>query len=333
MILKNTNVKIISLFIINFNRLDKEKNTMQKRQLSNLQNEIIRIKKEKNILLLVHNYISSEIQDVGDFCGDTLEISKKASCLNYDTIMVCGVRFMAETVKILSPNKTVLIPAQDAICPMVNMIDINSLNKIKEQHPKAIIVCYVNSNLETKINSDICCTSSNAKSIINSIPKDTEIIFIPDKNLGQNIANEVNRKNIITLDGYCPIHNDITQKMIIDKKKQYPNALVLVHPECTPEVVKLSDIVASTGKMIDLVKKINNNIIIVATEPGITYRLKNENPDKKIIPISENSICHDMKKINIDSVLESLNKIQYEITIEKKIIELVRKPMLNMLKY
>ena len=299
----------------------------------NIKEQIIKIKTNNNIAIISHNYTTKEVQDVSDFCGDTLEMCNIISKLNKNIIIVCGVKFMAETIKVLHPQKTILMPVKDSICPMADMINIETLNRIKQQYPNAITVCYVNSRLEMKIASNICCTSSNAESIINNIPKNHEIIFIPDSNMGLNIKNKTKRKNIIVLDGYCPVHENITIKMIIERKKQYPDGIVIAHPECKPEVIKYADKMMSTGKMVKFIAQTDINTVIVATESGIIYKLKKENPNKNIIPISKKIICSNIKKINITNIFKSITNMQHEIHIEKNIIELAKKPIINMLKY
>jgi len=293
--------------------------------------KIHQLKKERNAIILAHNYVLGEVQDIADFCGDSLELSRKASKIGkHDIIVFCGVKFMAETAKILSPEKTVLLPVIDAGCPMADMADAEEVMKLKREYPNAITVCYVNSTAEVKTEADICCTSGNAEKIVNSIPKDRQIIFIPDKNLGANVAKKLSRKMILW-DGFCPTHMRITTEMIKKKRQEFPNATVVVHPECTQEVVALADETFSTSGMLVFARKTAAKQIIVGTETGIIYRMQKESPGKMFIPISEQAVCMNMKKINMEDVLGSLEKMQYEIKLDQKTIERARKPIFRML--
>lgn len=292
---------------------------------------IIRLKKDKNAIILAHNYVFGEVQDIADFTGDSLELSRKASAIKeQDIIVFCGVKFMAETAKILSPEKTVLLPVTDAGCPMADMADAKAVRDLKKKYPDAVTVCYVNSTAEVKTEVDICCTSGNAERIIASIPKDKEIIFIPDKNLGANTAKKLGR-NMILWNGFCPTHMRIVPEMVLRKKQEYPDAVVMVHPECRPDVVSIADVSLSTAGMLDFAKNTKAKKIIVGTEMGIIHRLQKDNPDKMFIPISEQAVCMNMKKINLEDVLNSLEKIQFEITLSAATIEKARKPIFRML--
>lgn len=295
-------------------------------------NRIRLLKKEKNAIILAHNYVLGEIQDVADYCGDSLELSIKASRIEkQDVIVFCGVKFMAETAKILSPQKRVILPVIDALCPMADMANAEEVRKLKRKHPGAVTVCYVNSTAEVKTEVDICCTSGNAEKIVNSIPKDRQIIFIPDKNLGANVAKKIGKKMILW-DGFCPTHMRITTEMIKKKREEFPGAVVIVHPECTPEVVELSDEALSTSGMLDFAKKSKAKQIIVGTEMGIIHRMQKENPAKMFISISEQAVCMNMKKITLEDVFNSLEKMQYEINLDPVTIEKAKKPILRMLK-
>lgn len=303
--------------------------------LSNYQKTIVgkiqQLKRERNAIILAHNYVLGEVQDIADFCGDSLELSRKASKIEkQDLIVFCGVKFMAETAKILSPQKTVLLPVVDAGCPMADMADVEGLRRFKRENPDAITVCYVNSTAEIKAEVDICCTSGNAEKIVNSIPKDRQIIFIPDKNLGANVARTLGREMILW-DGFCPTHMRITTEMIDKKRREFPNAVVMVHPECTPEVVALADEVLSTAGMLVFAKKTSAKQIIVGTEIGIIYRMQKDSPEKMFIPVSEQAVCLNMKKINLEDVFASLEKIQHEIKLDQKTIKKARSPIFRML--
>ena len=293
--------------------------------------KIIKLKKERNAIILAHNYVLGEVQDVADFCGDSLELSFKAANVKEDVIVFAGVKFMAETAKILSPEKTVLHPVRESGCPMADMADAKSLREFKKQYPDAITVCYVNSTADVKTEVDICCTSGNAEKLIDSLPKNKQIIFLPDKNLGANMANKLGR-DMILWDGFCPTHMRIQPEMIELKRKEFPNAVVIVHPECTPEVVAMADQSLSTGGMLSFAKKTNAQQIVVGTEMGIIHRLQNENPEKMFIPISAQAVCMNMKMFNLEDILESLEKMQYKVELDADIIEKAKKPIERMLK-
>lgn len=296
-----------------------------------LVDKILFLKKEKNAIILAHNYVLGEVQDIADFTGDSLELSRKAAAIKeQDVIVFCGVRFMAETAKILSPDKTVLLPVIDAGCPMADMADAKAVRELKKKYPDAVTVCYVNSTAEVKAEVDICCTSGNAEKIILSIPEDKEILFIPDRNLGVNISRKLGRKMILW-DGFCPTHMRIVPEILLKKKLEYPDAVIMVHPECRPEVVSIADVSLSTAGMLEFAKKSNARRIIVGTEIGIIHRLQKDNPNKVFIPISEQAVCMNMKKINLEDVLASLEKMQFEIRLSAEVIEKARKPIDRML--
>ncbi|MBU8902569.1 MAG: quinolinate synthase NadA [Victivallales bacterium] len=291
------------------------------------QNEIIgriqKLKKEKNAVILVHNYQLGEVQDIGDYVGDSLGLSIQAKEAECDVIVFCGVRFMAETAKILSPDKTVLLPVAEAGCPMADMATADQLRKFKKEHPGVVAVAYVNSTAELKTEVDICCTSANAEKVVASIPKDKEIIFLPDKNLGANVARDLGRE-LMLWPGFCPTHMRISKKMINQRKEEFPDALVMVHPECEPEVVEMADVSLSTGGMLKFAAETDAKQIIVGTELGIIHRLKIETPDKIFIPVSEQAICPNMKLIELHDVLNALENMETEIILEAEIIEKAR---------
>lgn len=298
--------------------------------LQTIKKEILTLKEEKNAIILAHNYVLGEVQNIADFCGDSLDLSQKANDIAESVVVFCGVKFMGETVKILSPKKTVLLPVKDAGCPMADMADSETVRELKSQHPNAIVICYVNSTADVKAESDICCTSSNAEKILKSIPTNKEVIFVPDKNLGANTARKVGRK-IILWEGFCPTHVRILPEMLERRKQEYPDAVIMVHPECSPEVVYMADVVLSTGGMLKFARESSAKRIIVGTEIGLIHRLTKENPNKIFIPISEQAVCMNMKKINIEDVLTSLQNMQYEIILDDKLIEKARKPIVKML--
>jgi quinolinate synthase len=280
---------------------------------------IIKLKAEKEAIILAHNYQIDEVQDIADFVGDSLQLSIEASKAPGKIIVFCGVHFMAETAKILSPAKKVLLPDKNSGCPMADMINASQLEKLKNKHPGALVVCYVNTSAEVKALSDICCTSSNAVNVVKSIPKNKEIIFIPDKYLGNYVQSQTGREFILW-NGYCPTHVMINVKEIIELKKEHLDAVVIVHPECTPDVIDIADKVASTGGMLKYVKESEKKNFIIGTEIGIIYRMKKENPDKNFYPASSRAICPNMKLINLEKVLWSLEDEKYEIKVPQEII-------------
>jgi len=292
--------------------------------------KIEELKKKKKVIVLVHNYQVPEIQDIADYLGDSLELSRKASQTDAEVIVFCGVHFMAETASILSPNKIVLMPDINAGCPMANMIDSTKLRNLKEEYPDAIVVSYVNTTAEVKAESDICCTSANAIKVVQSLDSTQEIIFIPDKYLGQYITSQTGRK-MVYWDGYCPVHVKILAEDIVRQKKKYPHAEVMVHPECTPEVIKVADKVLSTSGMCRYTKESKAKEMIVGTEIGLIYRLQKENPDKKFYPASELAICPNMKLSSLEKVLWILEDMRNEVKVPEKIQSKAIQPVNKML--
>jgi len=280
--------------------------------------QIEKLKAERHAVILAHNYQPGEIQELADFTGDSLGLSVQASRTDADVIVFCGVRFMAETAAILSPDKTVLLPEKTAGCPMADMIDAEQLHQLKQKNPDALVVCYVNSSAEVKAESDYCCTSANAVEIVNSLPEDKRIIFVPDRHLGQFVAERTGRK-LILWPGYCTTHVLITVDDIKAARAKYPDAIVMAHPECTEPVKEISDELLSTGQMLKFAAKSNAKRFIIATEKGIIHTLKKQNPEAEFYPASERAICPNMKKISIDKVIASLEKMQYKIKVDETI--------------
>jgi quinolinate synthase len=293
--------------------------------------KIKKLKKERNAVILAHNYELPEIQDIADFLGDSLGLSIQASKTKADVIVFCGVYFMAETAKIVSPDKTVIIPEKQAGCPMADMISAEQLKKTKELYPKASVLCYVNTPAEVKAESDLCCTSANAIDVANYYLKDVpEVLFVPDKYLANYVSVKTQRP-FISWGGYCPCHERITARDIIIWKEMHPHALTVVHPECTPEVIALADSVQSTEGMVSFIKRSKAKEFIIGTEIGIIHRLKKENPVKKFYPSSDLSICEDMKKITLDKIVWSLETMGHEITLPEEIIKKARHSIDKML--
>jgi len=298
--------------------------------MDNLAEKIIKLKEKRKAIILVHNYQIPEVQDIADYIGDSLELSRKASQTDADVIVFCGVHFMAETASILSPEKIVLLPDINAGCPMANMIDAKKLKKLKMEYPEAIVVAYVNTTAEVKAESDICCTSANAVKIVESLERDREVIFIPDKYLGQYVSSKTSKK-MIYWNGYCPTHVKILPEDIIRQKEKHPDAEVIVHPECTPEVIKLANAVCSTSGMVKYAKETKAKELIIGTEVGIIYRLKKENPDKRFYPASELAICPNMKLTNLEKVLWVLENMKNEVKVPKEIQVRAIQPVNKML--
>ncbi|MBO7146777.1 MAG: quinolinate synthase NadA [Lentisphaeria bacterium] len=300
-----------------------------------LENEVMierinALKKQLDAVILAHNYELAEIQEIADYTGDSLELSIRATQISARTILFCGVTFMAETAKVLSPDKMVLIPDLQAGCTMANMADAETLRALKEKHPGAMVVTYVNSTAEVKALSDICVTSANAEKIVRQLPGDQEIIFVPDMNLGQNVINSTGRKMILW-DGFCPVHRRITNEEIKRRKQEYPDAIVLAHPECNPSIAPLVDEFLSTGGICNYVKNSSHDKFIIVTEMGIFHRLQKENPDKTFIVGSPQAICPYMKLIRLEDVLRCLEKQQYQIELPADLIEKAARPIRKML--
>ncbi len=283
-----------------------------------LQEKISKLKAEKNAVILAHNYQPGEIQDIADFTGDSLGLSIKAAQTDADTIVFCGVLFMAETAAILSPDKTVLLPDKHAGCPLADMITAEQLRQLKEKHPGAVVVCYVNSSAEVKAESDYCCTSANAVEVVESIPPDKQIIFVPDQHLGRFVSDRTGREMILW-PGYCSTHVAITVDDVEKAKAAYPDAVVMAHPECNEPVKELSDELLSTGQMLKFAKKSDAKRFIIATEKGIIHTLKKENPQKEFYPVTERAVCQNMKRITLDKVLWSLEDMHYRITVPEPV--------------
>ena len=288
------------------------------------------LKKERGAVILAHNYELAEVQDIADYTGDSLELSIRAAETQAKVILFCGVSFMAETAKVLSPDKTVLIPAPHAGCAMADMVDAAGLAALKAEHPGAMVVTYVNSTAEVKALSDICVTSANAEKIVSQIPADREIIFVPDMNLGRNIMNKTGRK-MIFWQGFCPTHRRITNGEIERRKKEFPNALVLAHPECNPEIAPLVDVFLSTGGICKYVQQSDRKEFIIVTEIGIMHRLQKENPGKIFIPGSAQAVCPWMKLIRLADVLKSLENMEHQVELAPELITRAVLPIRRML--
>jgi len=297
-----------------------------------LQAEILRLKKEKNAVILSHNYQIAEIQDVADFVGDSLELAFKAKETNADLIVLCGVDFMAEIAKIVNPAKKVLWPNKKANCPMAAMLKPEDITEARKKYPNAKVVLYVNCSAECKKLADCCCTSANAVKIVDNMDSDI-VLFGPDKNLAEYVAEQIGKKVIpVPANGFCSTHQFITKTEIEIMKEKYSNAKVIAHPECTKEVRDAADYIASTSGMIKVAKESDSKEFIVATENGLLHRLRKEIPNKKFYPVSETAICGAMKEIKLENVYNALKNEEFEVKLDKGLIDKAYKPLDCMLK-
>lgn len=286
--------------------------------LKDIQERILRLKKEKDVCVLAHCYQTHDILEVADYVGDSFGLAQKAAAVNNKTVMMCGVRFMAETVKILCPEKKVLLPEADAGCPMAEVLDRDMLSQLKERYPGYAVVAYINTTAELKTLCDVCVTSSSAPKIIKRMPED-KILFIPDRNLGGYIAGQCPEKEIVTVQGCCPTHAKFNAADVEKAKSAHPNALLLVHPECDPQVVKYADFVGSTTEIMDYAKKSAESEFIIGTENSIVQHLGIDCPEKRFYPLSKDFVCHNMQLTKISSVLHCLEGVGgEEITLDEK---------------
>jgi quinolinate synthase len=314
---------------------------MKKEYSDNLEKKINELKKKRNAIILVHNYQLPEVQDVADFRGDSLELSRMAAKTDAKVLVFCGVHFMAETASILCPQKLVIMPDLFAGCPMANMITADQLKKLKKEHPGAVVVGYVNTSAQVKAGLDICCTSTNAVAVVNAIIKDSatsgsafsgkeEIIFVPDKYLADYVSKQTG-KELISWNGFCPTHVKILPEDIKREKKFHPKAKVMVHPECLPQVVALADAVLSTSKMCKFAKETEAKEFIVGTEVGLIYRLKQDNPTKEFYPASERAVCPNMKRTTQEKILWALEELKEEVRVTDEIRMRAKKAIDRML--
>ncbi|KNF07016.1 quinolinate synthase A [Gottschalkia purinilytica] len=285
---------------------------------TSIKNEIEKLKKEKNAIILAHNYQIPEIQEIADIVGDSLKLSQEAAKIDADIIVLSGVRFMAESAKILSPSKKVLLPAYDAGCPMADMIDVEKLREFKDNHPGIPVICYVNSSAEVKAECDVCCTSSNALKIVKNLDED-KVLFVPDRNLGDYIQKQVKDKEIISFNGFCVTHNRIKISEVESIRKKYQDAVILVHPECSPEIVEMADFVGSTSQIINYAKESSEKTFIIGTEMGVMHKLEKDNKDKTFYLLSQSLVCPNMKKTRLEDIYYALKEEQYEINIDEEI--------------
>ena len=286
-------------------------------ELRQLEEHILKLKKKLNAVIVSHNYQRPEVQDIADFVGDSLELARQSTKVDAQVIVFCGVHFMAESAAILNPNRTVLLAEGSAGCPMADMIDVDDLREWKERYPKAGVVCYVNSSAAVKAESDICCTSANGVKIVESLPHN-EILFIPDQNLGHYISTKT-KKRIILYPGFCITHHRISAEQVKLAKELHPDAVVVVHPECNPEVVSLADAVLSTSQMLRYVRENPARNFLIGTEEGLLHRLHKENPDKTFCSLSPGIMCPNMKRTTLETVATTMETMGNIITVPEEI--------------
>ncbi len=295
-----------------------------------LEERILKLKRDRRAIILAHNYQQGEVQDIADFVGDSLDLSRQAARTDAQVILFCGVDFMAETAKLISPERIVLVPDCNAGCPMANMITERELAALRKKHPDARVICYVNSTARIKAMSDICCTSANVVKVVNSFPPEQELIFIPDKSLGRYAA-EMAERDLILYPGYCPTHHRILAEDILQERAKHPQARVTVHPECTRDVIELADHVGSTSQMLKYCGQTDAREFIVGTETGIIHRLEKENPGKVFYAASVRADCPNMKLNTLEKILWSLEDMVCEVTVPEEIAAKARASIERML--
>jgi quinolinate synthase len=295
-----------------------------------LKQKIEELKKQQGAVILAHNYQLDEVQEVADYVGDSFYLSKIAARIDAAVIVFCGVRFMAETAKILSPDKTILLPESDAGCPLADTITAEDVRNLKRQHPGAPVVCYINSSAEVKAESDICCTSSNAVKLASSLP-DQKIIFIPDGNLGDYVAKQVPDKELVLWQGCCVTHAKVQSENIKAVREKYPEAKILIHPECAPSVVAAADFAGSTAEIIRFAENSTDKTFVIGTELGVLHSLLKSCPDKKFFLLHPGLVCPNMKKTRLQSVYDALEKRQTEIHVPEELADKARMALIRML--
>ena len=295
-----------------------------------MKEKILQLKKEKNAVILAHYYAPAEAQEVANYVGDSFYLAKIAKKSTAAIIVFCGVSFMGESAKILNPDKKVLMPDLTADCPMAHMVKSGLIQKMREKYEDLAVVCYINSTAELKCQSDVCVTSSNAIKIVKNLPN-KNIFFIPDRNLARYVASQVPEKNIIINDGYCPIHASITVEQLKKAKAEHPNAPILIHPECEPELLQISDYIGSTAELIDYVAGSPLDEFIICTEDGVDYKLVTDNPEKKFYYPNPHPCCADMKLNTLENILSVLEKEDKEVFVDEAVAANAWKPLDRML--
>ena len=295
-----------------------------------MRERIEQLKKEKDIVILAHYYVDGEVQEIADLVGDSYFLAKKATEVSQQNILFCGVSFMGESAKILNPGKRVIMADEFADCPMAHMVDIAKIQQVREQYPDVAVVCYVNSTAEIKAYSDVCVTSSNALRVVQSLPN-KHIFFIPDNNLGRYISTLVPEKEFIFNDGFCHVHTSIHRENVEEAKKLHPNAPVLTHPECTADVLEISDFIGSTSEILDYATKSDAKEFIICTEMGIFFELEQKNPDKRFYSVGHRQFCPNMKKITLEKVVREMEEMEPEVTMDEELRVKANAPLVKML--
>ena len=295
-----------------------------------MRERIEQLKKEKDIVILAHYYVDGEVQEIADLVGDSYFLAKKATEVSQQNILFCGVSFMGESAKILNPGKRVIMADEFADCPMAHMVDIAKIQQVREQYPDVAVVCYVNSTAEIKAYSDVCVTSSNALRVVQSLPN-KHIFFIPDNNLGRYISTLVPEKEFIFNDGFCHVHTSIHRENVEEAKKLHPNAPVLTHPECTADVLEISDFIGSTSEILDYATKSDAKEFIICTEMGIFFELEKKNPDKRFYSVGHRQFCPNMKKITLEKVVRAMEEMEPEVTMDEELRVKANAPLVKML--
>ena len=295
-----------------------------------MRERIEQLKKEKDIVILAHYYVDREVQEIADLVGDSYFLAKKATEVSQQNILFCGVSFMGESAKILNPGKRVIMADEFADCPMAHMVDIAKIQQVREQYPDVAVVCYVNSTAEIKAYSDVCVTSSNALRVVQSLPN-KHIFFIPDNNLGRYISTLVPEKEFIFNDGFCHVHTSIHRENVEEAKKLHPNAPVLTHPECTADVLEISDFIGSTSEILDYATKSDAKEFIICTEMGIFFELEQKNPDKRFYSVGHRQFCPNMKKITLEKVVRAMEEMEPEVTMDEELRVKANAPLVKML--
>ena len=295
-----------------------------------MRERIEQLKKEKDIVILAHYYVDGEVQEIADLVGDSYFLAKKATEVSQQNILFCGVSFMGESAKILNPGKRVIMADEFADCPMAHMVDIAKIQQVREQYPDVAVVCYVNSTAEIKAYSDVCVTSSNALRVVQSLPN-KHIFFIPDNNLGRYISTLVPEKEFIFNDGFCHVHTSIHRENVEEAKKLHPNASVLTHPECTADVLEISDFIGRTSEILDYATKSDAKEFIICTEMGIFFELEQKNPDKRFYSVGHRQFCPNMKKITLEKVVRAMEEMEPEVTMDEELRVKANAPLVKML--
>lgn len=306
------------------------KNEKGDNMVEKIREEIERLKREKDVVILAHYYVDGDVQALADIVGDSYFLAKKATEISQKNILFCGVNFMGESAKLLNPDKRVIMPVADADCPMAHMADISCMEQVRAEYPDVAVVCYVNSTAEIKAHSDVCVTSSNALRVVKALPNE-HIFFVPDENLARYVANQIPEKHFIFNDGYCHVHKEIQKEDVLRAKEAHPGAPVLTHPECTEDVLKISDFIGSTSEILKYASASAGKEFIICTELGIFYELVLKNPEKQFYSVKEQQICPNMKKISMENVLEALQNLEPVVELDEELCEKAKAPLVKML--